>query len=101
MKKAIVPDRYDLAYMEATRRAKDGLGVCRLCDKHRPFDEFISVLYGGGVVFVLCIECVAVKGSEILIKRGAKGIEVLHRGASTLSIASSPLSGAQLLKGKP
>ena len=61
----------------ATLDAERGRATCRICKREGPFGDFITLLYGGGVLFCLCLAC-AEKGEEVLVRRGPLGIEVLR-----------------------
>ena len=68
-----------ITFAEATRVAELGVATCRNCDKKGALSSFITVLYGGGLVYTVCPTCLE-RGTQLLIRRGANGIEVLSRG---------------------
>src|SRR5512136_143019 len=71
---------FEEQYREATRDAELGIGQCRVCHARGPFQRFITVLYGGGVLYCLCTHCAA-QGNEIRVARGSRGIEVYGRAS--------------------
>jgi len=83
--------------VKASREAEMGLASCRNCGKKGPFEDYITVLYGGGLVYTMCLAC-ADGGHTILIRRGHLGIEVLDRKAEKLAIGKFDLG---LLKKTP
>jgi hypothetical protein len=89
------PVRVDRLYIEATREAEQGIGSCRNCGRKGAFQDMIAVLYGGGVVFSMCLPCAEV-GNQIMIQRGARGIEVLQRGRFQ-PVGAGPILGLGIL----
>ena len=73
-------------FAKATREAELGFCTCRICKEKSLFTDCITALYGGGLVFALCMPC-AEKGHEILIRREGEVIRVYNRiNNSVLSI---------------
>ncbi len=68
----------DSEFVKATREAELGFCTCRVCKQKMPFTDCITVLYGGGLVFAVCMGCAA-KGDEIMIKREGNSIKVYSR----------------------
>ena len=65
----------DLA--SATLDAERGRATCRTCGKPDQFAKLVTVLYGGAVLFAVCLECTG-RGEEILVRRGPIGVEILR-----------------------
>lgn len=86
---------FDDDFIEATREAEQGLATCRKCKKKGPFTDFITVLYAGGLVYAVCIECIAV-GHSILVCMGNRGIEVFGKDTRTPIAIGRP--GMNVLK---
>jgi hypothetical protein len=68
-----------ITFAEATREAELGAATCRNCDKKGPLSRFVTVLFGGGLVYTVCPSCLE-QGTQILVRHGPGGIEVLSRG---------------------
>jgi len=71
--------KFEQQYRDATCDAERGIAQCRKCGRKGAFQEFITVLYGGGVMYSMCTHCAAM-GHEIRIARGPRGIHVHGRG---------------------
>lgn len=68
---------FQAAAIEATRDAEYGFATCRVCYGKGPFSDAIVVTYSGAVVYAMCIGC-AGRDNQILVRRGAMGVEVLQ-----------------------
>jgi hypothetical protein len=76
---------FDAEFIEATRDAEFGVCKCRICGDKGLFSRFIAITYGGGLVYAMCMGCA--ESNEILIKRGAFGVEVLGRSTGNVVAA--------------
>ena len=97
MKKTKNNDELYSEVIKATKEAELGIARCRICGYADDFSSFITVLFGGSLVFALCLNC-ASNGNEILIRRSLGGIEVLGKKAEILSIGTKDLD---ILRSKP
>ena len=86
---------FDRDYIEATSEAVRGGGTCRSCKKKGSFQNFITVLYDGGVLYMLCLQC-AEAGNQILIRRGSGGVEILQRSGGP-AVALGRINGVGAL----
>jgi hypothetical protein len=80
---------YDAQYVQATREAELGVCTCRNCGYKGQFSRFITILYGGGLVYAMCLSC-ADSGDQILIRRGNQGVEVLKKSAGQVAVVRNP-----------
>lgn len=76
--------------LNATRDAELGFATCRECGKRGPFQDCITTMYGGALVFAICIGC-AERGTRILIQRGPGGIEVRKSSEGPRLAVASPV----------
>lgn len=85
------------AYGRATREAAAGVAACGNCARKGPFREFITVMFGGGLAYALCLPC-AEADVQLMIRRGPAGIEILKSGRRA---ATAPLQGVDILTRSP
>jgi hypothetical protein len=83
--------------IQASKEAELGIAKCRICGYAGDFSSLITILFGGSLVFAICLNC-ANNGNEILIRRSLEGIEVLGKKAEILSIGTKDLD---VLRSKP
>lgn len=88
---------FEQQYREATCDAELGVAKCRKCGRKGAFQDCITVLYGGGVMYSMCVHCAAM-GHEIRIARGPKGIHVHGRGPGAPANIGGISGGPGILK---
>lgn len=82
----------DKDFAAATRAAELGCCTCRSCQKPGLFGDFLTVQYGGGLCYALCLDCLN-SGVQLLIHRTARGIEIVQRARGPVAVVSPTLSG--------
>jgi hypothetical protein len=81
-------NNFDADYAKATREAELGFSTCRICNMKDKLSAHITVSFGGGLLFSICVDCVN-KGESILIKRTEHGIGILRRPATGVVVAAT------------
>ena len=91
---AMMADRplIDQDFINATREAEAGRCTCRNCKKPGLFGDFITIQYGGGLLYALCLDCVNA-GAQIMVRRTLAGIEIVQRSRGAVAVASPELQG--------
>jgi hypothetical protein len=69
---------FEAEYIDATREAELGYSTCRVCGAKAKLSEHIAVLFGGGLLYAVCIQCVS-QGESVLIHRTERGISVSRK----------------------
>jgi len=88
---------FDAEYTKATREAELGRSTCRVCGNKAALSDHITVLFGGGLLYALCLQCVN-KGESILIQNTERGIGVLRKTSNPSLIVAATTRDINAIK---